>query len=212
MSPIAIAAAQTCVAKGDIEANVRAHCEIVRKAASHGADLVVFPELSLTGFEPELAATLRVTVDDERLAPLRELARRLNLTIVAGAPLAGSAEKPNIGTLIYSGSAPLIYAKRFLHADEEACFSAGDRGCVINVKNVSVALAICADTNHSVHAEEAARNGAVVYAAGVFVAPDRYTTVTGRLQHYAAHHSMAVLMANFGSPTCGMIPAGSFGC
>ena len=81
MHDITIAAAQTCVVKGDIEANVHAHCEIVCRAASYGVHLVVFPELSLTGFEPELAATLKVTARDERCEPLRKLARRLNVTI-----------------------------------------------------------------------------------------------------------------------------------
>lgn len=150
MSDITIAAAQTCVVKGDIEANVRAHCEFILRAASYGADLVVFPELSLTGFEPGLAATLKVTARDERLEPLRKLARRLDVTIVAGAPVDCSQEKPNIGALIFSVFAPVVYAKRFLHFDEEAIFWAGDLGCVVDVKGVNVALAICADMNHAV--------------------------------------------------------------
>ena len=160
------------------------------------------------GVRAGLAATLKVTARDERLEPLRKLARRLDVTIVAGAPVDCSQEKPNIGALIFSAFAPVVYAKRFLHFDEEAFFSAGDLGCVVDVKGVTVALAICADTTHPEHAEDAAKNGADVYAAAVFVTSERHAAVTVQLRDYAADHSMAVLMANYGSKSCGMVPAG----
>ena len=74
MNTITIAAAQSCSTKGDIDANVGAHAKIVRVAAEHHVDLVVFPELSLTGYEPEIATVCTIDAEDERLDPLKALA------------------------------------------------------------------------------------------------------------------------------------------
>jgi predicted amidohydrolase len=49
------AAAQSTSIAGDIDENVRRHAAFVRKAGEHHANVVVFPELSLTGYEPTIA-------------------------------------------------------------------------------------------------------------------------------------------------------------
>ncbi|MGH2830821.1 MAG: nitrilase-related carbon-nitrogen hydrolase, partial [Actinomycetota bacterium] len=46
-----IAVAQTSPVRGDVQANLEEHGRLVRVAAAEGAQLVVFPELSLTGYE-----------------------------------------------------------------------------------------------------------------------------------------------------------------
>jgi predicted amidohydrolase len=59
-----IAAAQSQSVKGDIAANVRRHAEFVRVAAALKADVIVFPELSLSGYEPTIAAEVALSPDD----------------------------------------------------------------------------------------------------------------------------------------------------
>jgi predicted amidohydrolase len=79
-----IALAQTNSVLGDIERNVSMHCDRAAKAAASGADAIIFPELSLTGY------TLRdinfdVALDassDKRLDPLRKLSK--DITIICG--------------------------------------------------------------------------------------------------------------------------------
>src|SRR5262245_44086305 len=85
--PRAIAAAQTCPAKGDVAANLCEHLMLVDLAASKGAQVVVFPELSLTGYEIELAPQLVFSDPDSRLEPLIALAASRSMTVVAGAPV-----------------------------------------------------------------------------------------------------------------------------
>jgi len=46
-----IAVAQTCPVAGDVQANLDEHIHLARLAAKEGAQVVVFPELSLTGYE-----------------------------------------------------------------------------------------------------------------------------------------------------------------
>lgn len=69
-----ICAVQAHSLSGDIEHNSERHCRLVESAAGRGADVIVFPELSLTGYEPTMAAGLTLDRRDPRLAPLQQLA------------------------------------------------------------------------------------------------------------------------------------------
>jgi len=52
--------------KGDIQSNIKNHKILIDLAVYNGADTIIFPELSLTGYEPELAKKLATTPDDSR--------------------------------------------------------------------------------------------------------------------------------------------------
>ncbi|UCE60469.1 MAG: carbon-nitrogen hydrolase family protein [Phycisphaerales bacterium] len=118
MRAFTIAAAQSSSKKGAVEANVQTHTEFVRVAAEHNVDLIVFPELSLAGYEPEIARDTTIAVDDARLLPLKEQAERFDMTIVVGAPVPSSGEKPHIGALIFDAGNASVYAKQFLHPSD----------------------------------------------------------------------------------------------
>jgi predicted amidohydrolase len=204
----AMAAAQTMSIKGDVEANARRHADCVRVAAAHGADLIVFPELSLTGYEPELAAGLTLAPDDGRLGGLREAARRHGITVIAGAPIASRGERPYLAALLFMPAATLVYAKQHLHPGEEGFFLPGERGCVVDVKGVRVGVAICADTGKASHPREAAASGAAIYVAGVLITESGYAADAALLSRHASTHRMAVAMANHSAPTGAWTPAG----
>ena len=53
-----IAVAQTKPVKGDMQHNVDQHKKLIAVAIANKADLVIFPELSITGYEPALAKDL----------------------------------------------------------------------------------------------------------------------------------------------------------
>jgi predicted amidohydrolase len=208
MSDLVVAAAQTRSVKGDVEANVRIHVAAVETAVRERARLVVFPELSLTGYEPELAAALTLAVEDARLRPLQELARRHEVTIVAGAPVASRGTRPHLGALIWTPTASHAYAKRHLHPGEERHFEPGREVCLVDVDGERVGIAICADIGVATHSQELAERGATLYAAGVLVSEPGYAVDARLLETYAARHAMAVLMANHSAPTGGWTPAG----
>ena len=68
-----IAVAQTRPVKGDIKANIEHHKKMINLAISHGADMIIFPELSITGYEPELAKELATNQDDSRFDELQQI-------------------------------------------------------------------------------------------------------------------------------------------
>ena len=78
-----IALAQVAPALGDVRRNLSMHLEIGREALRRGARLVVFPELSLTGYRlQDLVAEVAVRLDEPGvLAPLLTLSRRIALVV-----------------------------------------------------------------------------------------------------------------------------------
>jgi predicted amidohydrolase len=116
-SPVCLAAAQTIAIPGDLSGNIQRHCDFVRAAAAAGSDLLLFPELSLTGYEPDLVAGCVVDPAGATLAPLRALAQEHGLVLVIGAPLASDNERPHIGAIVlFADGSHATYHKRHLHA------------------------------------------------------------------------------------------------
>ncbi len=202
-----LAVAQTASVRGDVESNVETHARFAEAAARHDARIIVFPELSLTGYEPDIAATHMLTAEDPRLNPLIEIARKHAITIVAGAPYR-SPRGLHIAALVIQPEAVRVYTKHHLHSGEEAYFVPGTMGLQIGVEGERVSFAVCADTTHPEHAEAAARAGATVYAAGVFITPTGIEVDSAQLRGYARSHRMTVLMANYASPSGGFPTAG----
>lgn len=210
MTAFALAAAQTIAVAGDIPANLQRHLAFMGVAAEHGVQVLVFPELSLTGYEPALAAGLAIAPDDTVLAPLREMAQALRLTAVVGMPIRLAPEAGvSIGALVLGADGSLaVYTKQHLHPGEEVAFVPGQGGAVLEWGGERIALAVCADFSHASHALSAVETGANVYAAGVLISEGGYATDSALLQGYAAEHGLLVLMANHGGPSGGYVCAG----
>ena len=204
-----IAAAQSTSIAGEIARNVVRHLRFGTIAAEHGAQLLVFPELSLTGYEPGVARSNAVCPEALVLDSLRCLAQGAHMTVVVGAPMLNGRDELYIAALaIRPDGSTLIYTKEYLHPGEEQTFVPGSGGPAFLIGDTNVALAICADTTHSQHPAAAAACGANVYAAGVLITGNGYDADTTLLKSYALEHGMAVLMANYSGFTGGWASAG----
>lgn len=191
-----IAIAQILSLTGDISGNLHKHHQICLLAASLGANVLVFPELSLTAYEPELAEHLAIQIDDDRLEVLQELSDRTGLTIGAGAPVKTS-KGIVIGMLIFqSHQARQCYAKQFLHADEEPFFVRGDHQSALLGSHPEIAPAICYEISVAEHAARAAQSGAQFYLASVAKFVSGIDRAYQSLSDIARRHRMTVLMCN----------------
>jgi predicted amidohydrolase len=204
-----IAAIQSISIAGDIAANVERHARLARAAARDGARLALFPELSLTGYELAIARDVAIHEDDARLEELGKVAVAHGITIVAGVPLRGHLGDVYVAALSFlpDGSV-LTYTKQHLHSGEEAAFTAGGGGALLEIDGESVALAVCADISHPSHPQIAAGRGARIYAASVLISEGGYEPDTKLLREYAERHHMPVVMANHGGMTGVWKPAG----
>lgn len=209
METFTIAAAQSVSLKGDFLRNLDEHMMFIKTAAQNKADIIVFPELSLTGCEPELADEMALSENDKALSPLAKSANELDITIIAGCPVKSTHAKPYLGAFIFQPGRPVtLYRKRYLHTGEELYFIPSKDNLVFDCKGKQVGAAICADIDNPGHPADAKKKGAEVYAAGVCITPNGIDETFKIMSLHSIRHNMVTVMANHADNTGGYITAG----
>ena len=138
-----LAVAQIRPEVGPVELNVNRHVALIDLAIARDVDLVVFPELSLTGYEPQRAADFARCSNDPCFSIFQLLANANRMTIGVGVPIR-SARLPSISMLIFRpDSEMLVYSKQYLHPDEEPYFKTGAGAPNLIVETTPISLAIC---------------------------------------------------------------------
>lgn len=182
--------------RGDIEANTRSHLKLVDLAAAHGADLVIFPELSLTGYEPELAKDLALMPDDDRLKIFQDTSTGKRIHIGIGIPTPVEGGVAISLAIFHPDRQPTLYSKKYLHDDELPFFTSNETSPVIKIGDSRIALAICYELTVPAHAGHAFRVGADVYIASAVKSAKGTESALKRLSEIAREHSVPVFFAN----------------
>ena len=196
--PLRIAVAQPVCVSYDVAVNARTHAAAVRAA---GARVVVFPELSLTGYELDAPA---VAVDDPRLRPLVEACAEADAVALIGAPIDGEAGRSHIAMLaVTHRGASVAYRKMWLGAEEAQRFSPGDQPAVFAVDGWRLGLAICKDLGIPKHAAETAALGIDAYLAGILESADAAAVQQERALRVVRDHQVWVALASFAGSTGG---------
>lgn len=191
-----IALAQTKSIKGDVKANIENHLRLINEALAQKADVVFFPELSLTGYEPELAEALATTPDDIRFAVFQQMSDAHNITIGVGMPIR-MAEGITISMLVFQPNEPLLtYAKQELHADELPYFVEGNEQVILWPDTHKIALAICYESLQSNHIQNAHAMGAKAYLASVAKSQKGVDKAYAHYTRIAQQYEIPVLMVN----------------
>lgn len=198
MSTQIYAVAQIKSIREDYKGNIEKHLEYIRLAAQQGSKIVVFPEMSLTGYERELARAQSFTKDDPRLECLKRASSDYGIVIVAGGPLL-LEDRLYIASWIFEPSEePQIYTKKFLHPGEEVYFqSSTGYDPVVKLDQEQLSFAICYDIENYEHVECAKNKKSNLYAPSIFYSQNGIQSGLDRLQNIAKKTSMAVLMSNY---------------
>ncbi len=134
---------------GDPRGNATRIGELARRVGESGVDLVVFPELALTGYPPR-----DLLLRDAFLEECDRAARELSLTVgptpvLVGAPQRANGRLFNSALLLRDGAIDDAYHKRLLPDydvfDEPRYFSPGERAGVMKIAGARVGVAICED-------------------------------------------------------------------
>lgn len=160
-----VAVAQIDPRLGDLEANLALYEERTRAARGLGADLVVFPELSLTGyFLKDMVSTVALRLDAPEVRRLAALSRK-------GGLIAGLVEESsdyrfyNSAVYFEDGQIVHVHRKAYLPTyglfDEGRYLARGDRIRSFASKFGRCAMLICEDMWHPSTAYIASLDGAL---------------------------------------------------
>jgi predicted amidohydrolase len=186
--------------QGDIQKNISIHQRLINLAIPHQANILIFPELSITSYEPKLAEASATHPDDSRFDQLQALADSNQITIGAGVPLQTQFQTEqgiSISMVIFHPhKLRQIYSKKYIHPDEEAFFISGQNTTSFLEHHPNIALAICYEISVAEHAAAAFEQNARVYIASVAKSADGVAKAAQRLSEIAQQYRMMVLMAN----------------
>src|SRR6266568_2688258 len=185
--PLRIAVAQPVCVRYDVAGNAVRHARVVRSAR---ARVVVFPELSLTGYELD-AATMNL--EDPRLVPIVQACAETGALALVGAPVQGDAGESHIAMVAVVGTgARVAYLKVWLSTDEAQRFTPGRAPAVLDVDGWRLGLAICKDTGVPQHAFDTAALGIDAYVAGTVKSVEEAALQDERARRVATDHQVWV--------------------
>lgn len=162
-----ICIAQTKSEKGNIQENIKNHLNIIKRALKLKSDLIIFPELSITGYEPNLAKELATNGDTNIFAPFQVVSDKFKISIGIGMPTKGT-DKPNISMFIFQPNRKhIIYSKQLLHKDELPYFKGGTNQIYLDIKEKKIAIGICYETLQLDHFVNVHKNKTDIYIASV---------------------------------------------
>ncbi len=145
---VRVALCQCNLPVGDLDGNLDRIRGLIGRAAEQGADLTIFPELSVTGYPPE-DLLLNPRFADAAADGVRELAR----SVTDGAVLVGlpalAEDLHNAAAVLADGAVAATYWKHFLPNyavfDEQRYFTRGDDALVLDLAGIRVGVTICED-------------------------------------------------------------------
>ena len=163
-----VALAQINPTVGDLAGNAGLIADSVAQAQAQGANLIVFPEMIVTGYPVEDLA-LRPSFQAASITAVEEIAAGITGDLVAVVGYLDQGPK-NTVAIIHDGKIKARYVKRHLPNygvfDEFRNFVAGDQSLVVRIHGVDVAVAICEDIWHSLDSIAARTPGLLVVPNG----------------------------------------------
>lgn len=189
MDKFTLGIAQLAPVLGDLEKNLALHEKILREAEGQGVDLLLFPELSLTGyFLKDMVPSVALTPRDSRLDFLKRASR--GMAIVVGFVEESSDHRFfNAAAYFDDGKLRHVHRKLYLPTyglfDEQRYFAQGDKLRAFDTRFGRMALTICEDLWHPATAYLAALDGAQVILC-VSASPGRGLRPGGTFANAAA--------------------------
>jgi len=163
-----VALAQINPTVGDFAGNAALIQEAITSAQKQSAEIIVFPEMIVTGYPVEDLA-LRPSFQAASIAAVEKIASSISGEIVAVVGYLDKGPK-NAVAIIHQGQIKARYFKQHLPNygvfDEFRNFKPGDQNLVVRIQGVDVAVAICEDIWHSVDSIAARKPGLLVVPNG----------------------------------------------
>jgi predicted amidohydrolase len=181
---------------GDIPQNIENHFKLLELTQPYGPEIVIFPELSIIGYEFESAVKLSTDINDSRFNPFQNYSDLHSMIIGIGVPIQ-EKEKVCISMILFQPNKNReLYSKKYLHPDETLHFTSGQTTIGLLGPEQEVALAICYEISVPAHARNVHKCGAKIYIASVAKFETGIEPALQRLSDIGNDFSLTVLMAN----------------
>jgi len=191
-----IALAQLQSESGNIKANIKKHLDYIDKAAAAKADFIVFPELSLTNYEPHLARELAFKQNDSKLTIFKDYSTKYKLAIGLGLPLKLN-NKIHIAMAIFKPKSDIqFYFKQYLHEDEHPFFHPKKSDSIIQFQKKKIKLAICYEITVEEHLQDIILEKVDFYVASVAKHKKGMEDAEHRLRFISDNYKIPVLLVN----------------
>ena len=197
-----IALAQLNPTVGDLAGNASRIADAAARAAELGADLVVAPELAISGYPPE-DLVLRPAFVRDCEAAVAELAGRVAVPLVVGSPSGGPDGVRNSAFVLAGGRIVARYDKMALPNysvfDEQRTFRPGDGPLLVSVGDALVGITICEDIWVQDGPAHAAARGGASLVVNLSASPyhlGKGAQRDGLVQAFARDEGCAVAYAN----------------
>lgn len=173
-----------CHSNQDIKSNLDYEKTTIEKSAKQGCDLVVFPELFLTGYiATEKTKSLAITQNSGLLKDIQSICKLNNIACVMGFPRKEKSQVFNSACFIdKNGKIVGVYDKTHLFGDEKLYFSAGNELKIFDTSFGKIGLLICYD----IEIPEAARNLALKGA-------EMIVCISANMKPYDNLHKMCIV-------------------
>ena len=191
-----ICLAQIQSQKGAIKRNIEHHLMVIQEAIRFQSDLIIFPELSITNYEPQLATNLATDLENSIFDPFEKISHENQITIGVGMPtLAPNGIQISL-LLFHSNGERKIYSKQLLHEDELPYFVCGENQLGLDLKGKRIAFGICYESLQEQHLLACLDDKADIYIASVAKPQGGIEKAYAHFPKMALSHSIPILMAN----------------
>jgi len=148
MKALRLALCQINPVVGDIEYNTAKIIEFINKAKEEEADIVIFPELAITGYPPE-DLIFKTSFIEKNIKAIKEIAKYSKDLITIVGFIDKDIDIYNAAAVLFNGNIEGVYHKQFLPNygvfDEVRYFQKGKKNSIIQLQELKIGLSICED-------------------------------------------------------------------
>jgi len=148
MKSLRLALCQINPVVGDIEYNTAKIIEFINKTKEEEADIVIFPELAITGYPPE-DLIFKTSFIEKNIKAVKEIAKHSKDLITIVGFIDKEIDIYNAAAVLFNGNIEGIYHKQFLPNygvfDEVRYFQKGKKNSIIQLQELKIGLSICED-------------------------------------------------------------------
>jgi len=182
--------------KGDINQNIGLHYLWIEEAVNENCDLIVFPELSLTGYEPKLAEGLALNRNDNIFDEFQKICDQKDISIAIGAPIK-SLYGVYISMIFFiPNQIHKIYSKQKLHPDEKRYFISGKDQFLLTIQNKKLMPVICYESLDEEYIKAAKNLNSAGYLVSVAKSHSGIQKAVNHFSKVSKRYSLPIFMVN----------------